>query len=155
MDRLTKPGGSYCDDCVAFSKPDEFCEEYAACMDEIAMYDRLAAYEDTGLEPSEVEFVLGEYERFTKLEREGRLIVLPCKVGDTVYKVWYDPCHNGETHPDSYGCSGCEDVCDIKKSVHEMKAPSVDWILRQLHNGSFVYFLTPEEAEAALGGDGE
>lgn len=97
------------------------------------LIDRLAYYED--------------------LEEQGRLIVLPCKVGDTVYKVWYYPCHNGETHPDSYGCSGCEDVCDIKKSIHEMKAPSVDWILRQLHNGSFVYFLTREEAEAALGGD--
>ena len=115
----------------------------------------LAAYEDTGLEPEEITEYLNATDEYVEASEEGRLIVLPCKVGDTVYKVWYDPCHNGETHPDSYGCSGCEDVCDIKKSIHEMKAPSVDWILRQLHNGSFVYFLTREEAEAALGGDGD
>jgi len=115
----------------------------------------LAAYEDTGLEPEEITEYLNATDEYVEALEEGRLIVLPCKVGDTVYKVWYDPCHNGETHPDSYGCSGCEDVCDIKKSIHEMKAPSVDWILRQLHNGSFVYFLTREEAEAALGGNGD
>ena len=78
------------------------------------LIDRLAAYEDTGLMPSEVEFILGEYERFTKMEREGRLIVLPCKVGDTVYGM-YPP------------------MAAFGKTV----------------------FLTREEAEAALGGDGD
>ena len=41
---------------------------------------KLADYEDTGLTP----------ERCSELARadgEGRLVVLPCKVGDTVYKV--------------------------------------------------------------------
>lgn len=127
----------------------------ANCESWDAIYDRLAAYEDTGLEPGQVHDMMTDWVVWKEAEAGGRLIVLPCKVGDTVYKVWYDPCHNGETHPDSYGCSGCEDACDIKKSIHEMKAPSVDWILRQLHNGSFVYFLTREEAEAALGGDGD
>lgn len=145
------------------------------------LLERLAAYEDTGLEPEQVKaFVstadnivkldinkiypyaeitmygkpLNHWRELSKAEQEGRLLVLPCKVGDTVYKVWYDPCNNGEKYPDSYGCSGCEDDCDIKKSIHEIKAPSVDWILRQLHNGSFVYFLTRKEAEAALKGAG-
>ena len=67
--------------------------------------DRLAAYEDTGLEPSKVtEFylrfcaardiamALGQYyadraEKLMDADKEGRLIVLPCKVGDTVYAV--------------------------------------------------------------------
>ena len=39
---------------------------------------RLAAYEDSGLSPEQVQ-------GFAKAEREGRLVVLPCKVGDTVY----------------------------------------------------------------------
>ena len=66
--------------------------------------DRLAAYEDTGLEPAEVERAKLEIEagcvkaiartygidinRLRKLaeaDKDGRLVVLPCKVGDTVY----------------------------------------------------------------------
>lgn len=78
MDRLTKPGGSYCDDCGAFSKPDEFCKEYAACRDEITMYDRLAAYEDTGLEPEEIKAILLKIEELwavflTRQEAEAAL----------------------------------------------------------------------------------
>lgn len=58
--------------------------------------DRLAAYEDTGLDPEEIE---GPYDNLKahlfdveadlkacqQAEAEGRLLVLPCKVGDTVY----------------------------------------------------------------------
>ena len=68
-----------------------------------AVVYRLAAYEDTGLEPEQVAEV---YRRFSearaiaeelgqkyadradellRAEAEGRLLVLPCKVGDTVY----------------------------------------------------------------------
>jgi hypothetical protein len=134
-----------------------YCSTQATAECFAKLEESLAAYKDTGLEPEEVAELKARFDahwlEIFKAEEQGRLIVLPCKVGDTVYKVWYDPCHNGEKYPDSYGCSGCEDVCDIKKSIHEIKAPSVDWILRQLHNGSFVYFLTREEAEAAMGGD--
>ena len=62
--------------------------------------DRLAAYEDTGLTPDdckkavEMEDVLmDEYysiDRMVELmraDKDGRLWVLPCKVGDTVYEV--------------------------------------------------------------------
>lgn len=48
MKRLTKSGGSYCDNCFAIK--DEFC----SCDDEIAMYKKLSEYEDTGLEPNEI-----------------------------------------------------------------------------------------------------
>lgn len=40
-------------------------------------FDRLAAYEDTGLEPEEL----------AQAEKEGRLVVLPCKVGDKLYDI--------------------------------------------------------------------
>ena len=40
--------------------------------------NRLAAYEDTGLSPQEVR-------ELTKAKQEGRLVVLPCMVGDAVY----------------------------------------------------------------------
>lgn len=38
---------------------------------------RLAAYEETGLEPEEL----------AQAKKKGRLVVLPCKVGDTVYHI--------------------------------------------------------------------
>ena len=58
---------------------------------------RLAAYEDTGLEPEEiyeVRFLIAAQRDPQKLARlrelvladqDGRLVVLPCKVGDVVY----------------------------------------------------------------------
>lgn len=66
--------------------------------------ERLAQYEDTGLEPEEVRGIKTAYDevqipyevvatgadaarviRLLDAEDEGRLIVLPCKVGDTVF----------------------------------------------------------------------
>ena len=57
--------------------------------------DRLAAYEDTGLEPETIskirDIVLdisGNLDRLRELaqaDREGRVVVLPCKVEDDVY----------------------------------------------------------------------
>lgn len=40
-------------------------------------FDRLAAYEETGLEPEEL----------AQAEKKGRLVVLPCDVGDKLYDV--------------------------------------------------------------------
>ena len=72
------------------------------CPFEIAACERLAAYEDTGLTPEELKApftegavvnlaaqVLGvEPSRLRELaeaDKAGRVVVLPCKVGDTVY----------------------------------------------------------------------
>lgn len=71
-----------------------------------AVIDRLAAYEDTGLTPEEIRksdemlraFIehnkTTEYPRtldwllnICKAESEGRLIVLPCSLGTTVYRI--------------------------------------------------------------------
>ena len=77
--------------------------------------DRLAAYEDTGLTPEEVlpkdkadEIALKlmrladleslcSYDRIRELaeaDKDGRCVVLPCKVGDTVWRIVRD----GEPH---------------------------------------------------------
>lgn len=69
---------------------------------------RLAAYEDTGLEPEKIEMLkdacdqlnslndslydanraIGkDLAKWKKAESEGRLVVLPCKVGGTVWKI--------------------------------------------------------------------
>ena len=79
------------------------CEVEPAGVREM-MY-RLAAYEDTGLTPEEVISMHGEwrammsvlnsigggYTRLRELaeaDKDGRLVVLPCKVGDKLYRVF-------------------------------------------------------------------
>lgn len=60
-----------------------------------AIYAKLAAYEDTGLEPEEVYKTIKagvpewipKYLEYRNLEEQGLLIKLPCKVGDTVYFI--------------------------------------------------------------------
>jgi hypothetical protein len=59
--------------------------------------ERLKVYEDTGLEPEEIKQAYDMYlEVYSKvsdyadLMRQGLLIKLPCKVGDTVYQIMYD-----------------------------------------------------------------
>ena len=75
--------------------------------------DRLAAYEDTGLYPESVEALklsmmgkaISEITEFDGLpidrlreiaeaDKDGRCVVLPCKVGDTVWRIVRD----GEPH---------------------------------------------------------
>lgn len=97
---------------------------------------------------------LGAYE---DAEEQGLLLRLPCKVGDTVYKVWYKPCHLGETTPDSFDCICCNDKCDLKLAIFECKVDSLTFIINEfvLTNKNTVYFLTKEEAEQALKKMGE
>lgn len=64
------------------------------------LYARLGAYEDTRLEPEEIDMDheaaeqlrhlcrncdLERLEKLAEADKEGRVVVLPCKVGDTVY----------------------------------------------------------------------
>lgn len=58
------------------------------------LVERLAAYEDTGLEPEEItamQHTLDEYHKVAdpllRAQADGRLMVLPCKVGDRLYEV--------------------------------------------------------------------
>ena len=85
----------------------------SACKERDELKKRLSAYEDTGLEPEEIERIVGAYGRghtlrtesaerleivreiktdrlreLAKAEKDGRLVVLPCKVGDTVWVVF-------------------------------------------------------------------
>ena len=78
--------------------------------DYVAVAHRLAAYEDTGLTPEEIEQVVNAYGRgqtlrtenalrleavkdistdrlreLAEADKDGRVVVLPCKVGDVVY----------------------------------------------------------------------
>lgn len=94
---------------------------------------------------------LGDYE---DLEEQGRLIKLPCKVGDTVYCIFtrYTRCTFGNEEFDEYSCQGCEYECDSKKEnyVQGMRAYSLDWIVTNLKKFGKTVFLTKSEAEAKL-----
>lgn len=138
----------------------------------------LSDYEDTGLSPTEIKVLkekLEEKERACKLaidkidkvthklitaekklaryEQAGQLLVLPCKIGDTIYvipsKVNYDL--NKLSHPennrvyqqivsgirmyhrDDYLLETCEGLCIVLESYFKN-----------------TWFLTKEEAKAAL-----
>ena len=95
-----------CVDCPAFDK----------------LIERLAAYEDTGIEPEAVEKVklalaakhlvdletlnntpISRLVEFAEADKDGRVVVLPCKVGDTVWRIVRD----GEPHITR------DEVCDM------------------------------------------
>ena len=99
-----------------------------------------------------------DYEKYLKTaEEEGRLVVLPCKVGDTVYVIChrYTKCSkHGETF-EEYSCCGCEELnCDSHKEhyIHVNQSVLLEWIIRNMELGNFgkTVFLTREEAEKAL-----
>jgi hypothetical protein len=64
-----------------------------------ALARKLAEYEDTGMTPEDIKKVQDAlnpipFKRFYEImeaERDGRCVVLPCKVGDTVYMVFDVP----------------------------------------------------------------
>lgn len=62
------------------------------------LVDRLAAYEDTGLEPeyitellADAKAMMGLLKYYENLEEQGRLKILPCAVGDTVWDKEVEP----------------------------------------------------------------
>ena len=101
-----------------------------------AMIDKLAHYED--------------------IEEHGRLIELPCAVGDTVYLIssQYSECSKHQERFNDYNCQGCEDECDSHKEyfIHVNENMSAEWIVRAMRLNRFgkTVFTTREEAEAKL-----
>ena len=100
MERLTKRGNGHAYYPRCFKEPcyGSGCK-IKDCPFETEVCECLAAYEDTGLTPGQVanaktiiESAFAEdtskAERIRTLlaaEKDGRVVVLPCKVGDTVY----------------------------------------------------------------------
>ena len=96
MERLTFEG-NFCDLAMCRENP---CPYNGSCSQR-ETWERLKAYEDTGLTPE----ICSEYKKFEdeavgkgvpfsrivelmEAERDGLLVVLPCKVGDTVWVVF-------------------------------------------------------------------
>jgi hypothetical protein len=107
MERLTFDG-NFCDIAQCRNVPGgSFCEDGACSQKKV--WTRLKSYEDTGMTPKEVtalgnlfDYALKQSKTLTEqltllkhirelaeADKEGRLVVLPCKVGDTVYRLQY------------------------------------------------------------------
>ena len=131
MERLTDCAQGYCE---------MYCKKYMLCFedpencifkDEIKLYDAVKSIE--GIVP---------FDRLLELacaDKAGQLVVLPCKVGDTVYRVLT--------------------TRDCPPVISEVKIKTVgqaaDLIGRMGKRKLLSYYLTREEAEAALkGGEG-
>ena len=99
------------------------------------------------------------YERLRKYEtaeEEGRLVVLPCKVGDTVYEIRsdYTKCSVCGDKFNEYECQGCEHECDSRKiyTIYEYTMYILEDIVQHIrcNNWGKTIFTTREEAEKAL-----
>lgn len=136
--------------------------------------DKLAAYEDTELTPEAVKSLresligaisaeIAEEQGYVEVNRakeiasaeaEGRLVVLPCKVGDRVYLLW--SCgKNGKSVSDLVVKHIDIDLMpDIEFACRKEKGTGSYWFFKPNDIGKTV-FLTHEEAEAALKGETE
>lgn len=157
-ERLT----SRCEDCVLINGH----ALHAATIGELVqMAERLAAYEDTGLTPEEC----GEYKKFEDevvasektfgrlvellhADKAGRCVVLPCKVGDTIY-----------THDRVLGTDHAvhDEICTRKIKGYGGNAMNKVWLIASGNYYDFsvfpsefgkTVFLTREEAERAMEG---
>lgn len=134
---------------------------------------KLAEYEDTGLTPQEIEqmkarmplhqwagespdkmsifgVTVSKIIELTKAEKQGRLVILPCKIGDTIYQTCYKcVCTLGHRHLHStcnspIECRKC-DAVNIERWIRETTF-SFDMLERIGED----FFVTREEAEEVL-----
>lgn len=122
---------------------------YTAAWSYAELRERLKAYEDTGLEPEAVKTVklalcakhmvdletlnntpISRLVELAEADKDGRVIVLPCKVGDTIWRLK----RTFETYQD--------------KSKPYTEADG--FLLQDIWNVGKNVFLTREEAEKAL-----
>ncbi len=139
--------------------PSKFNLDFVFDMDDeaykglVEIFDKLAAYESTGFSPADIEMIkypaeaalkfACELQSYKDAEKEGLLIRLPCKVGDTVY-FWWREIHLEDVEIKEIMLDGNEIIFDAF-SVYNHLA------FRKSDIGKTV-FLTREEAEAALKG---
>ena len=150
MERLTERDANCAD-------PKEIYGVRVKNHDYISAANRLADYEDTQLTPEEIDmdheaaetlhqlcrgYDLERLVNLAEADKDGRLAVLPCKVGDTVYFRTYD----------------CNGTVDLGIQPHKVTAIVGHAIVRGgytdvgLSPGQYgvSWFLTREDAEAAL-----
>lgn len=116
--------------------------------------DALRAVRDLATNENASHISIDRMNEIMQAEREGRLVILPCKVGDSYYLVerfcteggYYD-----EKKQVSLGtCEWCSEECDRENRVVEFRFNSAIGILMKERFFGKTVFLTREEAEKAL-----
>lgn len=179
MERLTKRENGHTHYPRCFEEP---CGGMGCrikdCLFDVEICERLAAYEDTGLMPEEVlpkekadEIALNlmrladlegfaPYARLRELaeaDKDGRVVVLPCKVGDTLWVTGRDnvPREMRLAAPDVRTiCTDEDNLCMLTCN----RKPDGFCAYRLRNDGADIgktVFLTREEAERALEGEGK
>lgn len=159
MERLTFEG-NFCDIAQCRNVPGgSFCEDGACSQKKV--WERLKQFEDAVETPEKFYKMYGEFcllesalknygshdrmKELAKADKEGRLVVLPCKVGDT---VWANL--DGMRH--TRKC--VIEFANIGSHVTTIVFSTVDGLREQygINSSSFgkSVFLTREEAEKAL-----
>lgn len=142
----------------------ESCYFKSGAKDQIAVsayrqqaIERLAEYEDIGLEPEKivllkniVDDAFSNKPEFTehirellRAEKDGRLVVLPCKIGATVYR--FQRYFNDATLKSEIKIKPC-----VVESVSTKCIITTDHVVMLFSNFGKNVFLTSEEAEKAL-----
>lgn len=158
---------------------------------------KLCAYEETGMEPEQLKQIgclfsddscvgmdfispcidaaksgitADRLRELAVAERDGRLVSLPCKAGDTVYEISNntDACNGCQHYEGIYGSgeSWCMQIDDVdlrfypniaekplcEKQFMEVVAhkPEIDWIFTHRNDFGKTVFLTRAEAEQKL-----
>ncbi len=156
MERLTKrneKGIAYLAIAETLPKEDQKIEGTKPTLESIyAVFQRLAAYEDSGLEPEELQEYLQRHDfkelhdhisELLVLEKQGRLIKLSCQEGDTIYVL--EP--NGTIRE-------CK-VYNITTNIYaDTDKDDPYWKGFEIKDDLFgkTVFLTKQEAEQALKG---
>ena len=155
MERLTFEG-NFCD--LAQCR-DSACRQSGTCtMKEV--WERLKAYEDSRLSPqacaeareieetlSGCDYSISRMVELMKADVEGRVVVLPCKVGDTIYFARANPILQYKVTGYEMGEASISQVCS--KHVDKETGLTFNFTFRPSSIGKTV-FLTREEAEKAL-----
>ena len=160
MERLTFDG-NFCDiaQCSAISCPyDNNCTQKE-------VWERLKAYEDSRLSPQacaearEIEetlsgcgYSISRMMELMKADKDGRVVVLPCKVGDTVWitgsvrRLYSEKVRTFFCGDPSYGRG------EADNNVQMIRTTGCDI---PIHKFNKTVFLTREEAEKAMKGETE
>ena len=129
--------------------------------------DRLAAYEDTGLYPESVEalklsmmgkeiseitefdgFPIDRLRELAEADKDGRVVVLPCKVGDTVWIVGtVRKLYSAKVRTFFCGHTSAVRGDDDGGHIHMIRTTECDIPMQEFGKTAF---LSREEAEKAL-----
>ena len=147
MERLTFEG-NFCD--IAQCR-ELLCPYNGACSQR-EVCERLKAYEYTGLSPEEVmamQHTLDEYHKVAdpllRAQADGRLVVLPCKVGQRVFALLDTDKHISECEVKQIGMGNKIGFIGLEPIGARGREYGVS-----LNGFGKTVFLTREEAEKAL-----